>query len=210
MAASTRWNARVIGQQAHGAAPHLGIDAVVTASQIVVALQTIRSRNLPPLSANVITVGVMRGGDRHNIVAGEMMLEGTIRTFDPEVQDVIERRMREIFDGITKSAGATFTLEFNRSHPLTMNDTALSTRFRPVLERIAGADRVRISPPETGAEDFSYFAQQVPGFYIRIGAVPPGKTSGGHHTPTFYADDATVPLAMRVMAGMVLQVVGRR
>jgi amidohydrolase len=208
MAASSRWSAKVIGVQAHGASPHLGVDAAVTASQIVLALQTIRSRNLSPFSTNVITVGVMRGGDRHNIVPGEMELHGTIRTFDPAVQDTIERRMREIFEGITRSAGASFTLEFDRSHPLTVNDTALARRFHPVLERAVGKDNVRIAPPVTGAEDFSYFAQQVPGLYINIGAVPAGKTSGGHHTPTFYADDATVPAAMRVMAALVLDVVG--
>ena len=210
MAASTRWSARVIGTQAHGAAPHLGVDAAVTASQIVLALQTIRSRNLPPLSDNVITVGVMRGGDRHNIIPGEMELQGTIRTFDSEVQETIERRMQEIFKGITQSAGATYSLEFDRSHPLTSNDTALSQRFLPVIQRVVGRRNVRLRPPDTGAEDFSYFAQQVPGFYIAIGAVPEGKTSGGHHTPTFYADDQTVPAAMRVMSALVLDVVGPR
>lgn len=210
MAASTRWSARVIGTQAHGAAPHLGVDAAVTASQIVLALQTIRSRNLPPLSDNVITVGVMRGGDRHNIIPGEMELQGTIRTFDSEVQETIERRMQEIFKGITQSAGATYSLEFDRSHPLTSNDTALSQRFLPVIQRVVGRGNVRLRPPDTGAEDFSYFAQQVPGFYIAIGGVPEGKTSGGHHTPTFYADDQTVPAAMRVMSALVLDVVGPR
>lgn len=209
LAAATVWRARVIGKQAHGAYPHLGVDAAVTASQIVLALQTIRSRNLPPLSDNVITVGVMRGGDRNNVVPGEMQLEGTIRTFDLETQETIERRMREIFAGITASAGATFSLEFDRTHPVTVNDTTLSNRFRPVLERVVGKENVRIAPPETGAEDFSYFSQQVPGFYLQIGAVPAGKTSGGHHTPTFYADDQTVPMAMRVMAALVLDVVGR-
>jgi amidohydrolase len=208
LAAATRWTARVIGRQAHGSTPELSIDAAVTASEIVVALQTIHSRNLSPFVPSVITVGVMRGGDRNNIIPGEMYLEGTIRTFDDSVQDVIERRMREIFDGITKSAGAGFTLEFDRSHPLTVNDTLLAARFRPVLERAMGPGNVFIRPPITGAEDFSYFAREVPGFYIFIGAVPPGKTSGGHHTPTFYADDGTVPAAMRALSAMVLSALG--
>ena len=208
MAASTKWIARVIGRQAHGATPHLGVDAIVTASQVVTALQTIRSRTLPPLSPNVVTVGVFRAGDRNNIVAGEAYLEGTIRTFDDSTQDVIEARMRQTFDGITRAAGATFTLEFDRSHPVTVNDSALAGRFRPVLERVVGRNRVRVVPPQTGAEDFSYFARQVPGFYIAIGAVPPGKASGGHHTPTFYADDQTVPHAMRIMTALVLSALG--
>lgn len=205
MAASTRWTATVKGRQAHGASPHVGVDAIVTASQVVLALQTIRSRNLPPLSDNVLTVGVLRAGDRHNIVAGEAQLEGTVRTFDVETQETIERRMREIFDGVTRSAGATFTLAFDRSHPLTANDTALAARFDPVLARVAGRTNVRRVPPITGAEDFSFFAQQVPGFYIFIGGVPEGRSSGGHHTPTFYVDDQLVPRAMRIMTALVLE-----
>ncbi len=204
MAAATRWAARVIGRPAHGSTPHLSVDAAVTASQIVLALQTIRSRSLSPFSANVVTVGVMRGGERNNIIPGEMVLEGTIRTFNDADLDTIERRMREIFDGITRSAGATFTIEFDRSHPMTVNDTALTRRLAPTLVRVAGAGHVREALPRTGAEDFSYFARLVPGLYVRLGVVPEGRVSGGHHTPTFYADDQSVPFAMRVMTALVL------
>jgi len=205
MAAATKWVATIKGRQAHGASPHVGVDAIVTASQVVLALQTIRSRNLSPLSDNVLTVGVLRAGDRNNIVAGEAYLEGTVRTFDTETQETIERRMREIFDGTTRAAGATFALEFDRSHPLTANDTALARRFEPVLVRVAGRENVRRVPPITGAEDFSFFAQQVPGFYIYLGGVPEGRVSGGHHTPTFYVDDQLVPHAMRIMTALVLE-----
>jgi amidohydrolase len=205
MASSTAWRAKVIGRQAHGASPQLGIDAIVTASQVVMALQTIRSRNLSPFSTNVLTVGVFRAGDRQNIVAGEAWLEGTIRTFDDSTRGVIQQRMKEIFDGITKSAGATFTLEYDEPYPVTVNDSALALRFKPVLDRVAGAANVRIAQPHTGAEDFAWYAMAVPGFFIHIGAVPAGKVSGGHHTPTFYADDGTVPIAMRIMTAMVLE-----
>ena len=204
MAAATRWSARVLGRQAHGSTPHLSVDAAVTAAQIVLALQTIRSRTLSPFSDNVVTVGIIRGGDRNNIIPGEMVLEGTIRTFNNDDLDTIERRMREIFDGITRSAGATFALEFDRSHPMTVNDTTLTRRLVPTLERVAGRGRVRETLPRTVAEDFSYFANVVPGLYVRLGVVPEGKASGGHHTPTFYADDQAVPFAMRVMTALVL------
>lgn len=208
MAASTKWTARVIGRQAHGASPHIGIDAIVTASQVVMALQTIRSRNLSPFITSVLTVGVFRAGDRNNIVAGEAYLEGTIRTFDDSVLATIQRRMREIFEGTTRAAGATFTLDFEDPYPVLVNDSALAVRFRPVLERVAGVGNVRQAPPRTGAEDFSWFALAVPGFFLHIGAVPPGKVSGGHHTPTFYADDGTVPAAMRIMTALVLNGLG--
>jgi amidohydrolase len=112
--------------------------------------------------------------------------------------------MREIFAGITKASRAEFTLEFDRSHPVTVNDTTLTARLAPTLERLLGPRSVRQRPPITGAEDFSYFANQVPGFYFFLGAVPPGKKSGGHHTPTFYADDRAIPIGIRVMTGLVL------
>jgi amidohydrolase len=204
MAASTSWKAVIKGRPAHGSTPHLSVDPVVVASEVVLALQTIRSRNLDPLTPSVLTVGVIRGGTRHNIIPAEVELEGTIRTFETSVQDTVEARMREIFAGITRSARAEFSLEFNRSHPVTVNDSTLTSRMAPTLERVLGKSNVRQRPPITGAEDFSYFANQVPGFYFFLGAVPPGKKSGGHHTPTFYADDGAIPIGIRVMTGLVL------
>jgi amidohydrolase len=203
-AAATRWEATVKGRQAHGSTPHLGVDPIVTASGIVMALQTIRSRILSPLSENVITVGIFRSGERHNIIPESAQLGGTIRTFDDATLETIETRMREIFDGHTKAAHATYELSFDTGHHMTVNDPALTARLVPSLERLLGKDKVRLSPPITGAEDFSYFSQVVPGFYFRLGVVPEGKASGGHHTPTFYAADESVPIAMRLMATLVV------
>jgi len=203
-AASTRWQATVRGRTAHGAAPHLSVDPVVTAAQIVVALQTIRSRILSPMTPSVVTTAIIRGGDRNNIIPGEVELGGTIRSFDTTVQDTIEQRMRDIFAGITSAAHATHTLEFDRSHPVTVNSIALTEQLVPTLERLVGKANIRRVPPETGAEDFSYFANIVPGFYFQLGVVPAGKVSGGHHTPTFYAADDAVPIGMRLMSTLVM------
>ncbi|MGH8197734.1 MAG: M20 metallopeptidase family protein [Steroidobacteraceae bacterium] len=203
-AAATRWQATLRGRQAHGSTPHLGVDPIVTASEIVMALQTIRSRVLPPLSDNVITVGIFRAGERHNIIPESVELGGTIRTFDDPVLDTIEARMRDIFEGITHAAHATFELSFDRTHPMTVNNPELTARLVPTLERLVGPDNIREVPPITGAEDFSYFSNLVPGFYFQLGVVPEGKSSGGHHTPTFYADDESVPIAMRLMATLVV------
>src|SRR5688572_18592185 len=207
-AAATRWRARVIGRQAHGATPHLGVDAIVTASQIVVALQTIRSRTLSPFEPAVVTTGVFRSGDRNNIIAGEAHLEGTIRTFSDSTTALIQKRMREIFAGTTASAGARFELTFDDATPVTVNDSALARRFGPVLKRVAGAENVGIVPAEAGAEDFAYFAREVPGFYFKLGAVRQGNTSGGHHTPTFRADDEAIPVGVRAMTAVVLDALG--
>jgi amidohydrolase len=203
-AAATRWQATVRGRQTHGASPHLGVDPIVTASEIVMALQTIRSRVLPPLSDNVITVGIFRAGERHNIIPESVELGGTIRTFDDAVLDAIEARMRDVFDGVTRAAHATFELSFDRTHPMTVNNPELTARLVPTLERLVGSGNIKEVPPITGAEDFSYFANVVPGFYFALGVVPEGRTSGGHHTPTFYADDESVPIAMRLMSTLVV------
>ena len=203
-AAATRWNAIVTGRAAHGASPHLGVDPIVTASEIVMSLQTIRSRVLSPLEDMVITVGIFRAGDRHNIIPPSVELGGTIRTFDDDVLATIEKRMRDIFDGITRAAHATFELEFDRSHPMTVNDPELTAQLVPTIERLVGKDRVRVVPAQTGAEDFSYFSNLVPGFYFSLGAVPEGKTSGGHHTATFYADDGAVPIGIRLLSTLAV------
>ena len=113
--------------------------------------------------------------------------------------------MREVFAGTAAAAGARFELEFTEATPVTVNDTALARRFRPVLERAVGAENVGIVPPETGAEDFSFFAQEVPSFYFKLGAVASGNTSGGHHTPTFRADDEAIPVGVRAMTAVVLE-----
>jgi len=203
-AAATRWYATVHGRQAHGSTPHLAVDPIVTASEIVMSLQTIRSRVLPPLSDNVITVGTFRAGERDNIIPETAKLSGTIRTFDDDVLATIESRMRDIFDGVTKAAHATFELSFDTGHPMTVNNPELTAQLVPTLTRLVGADKIHEAPPITGAEDFSYFANVVPGFYFQLGVVPEGKVSGGHHTPTFYAADEAVPIAMRLMSTLVV------
>jgi amidohydrolase len=204
MAAADQWTARIIGRQAHGAQPQESVDPVVMASQAVLALQTIRSRNLSALDDGLVTVGIMRGGERSNIIPGEVYLEGTVRTFDPDVQDLIERRMREILDGITRAGGGSFEMTYERGYPVTVNDPELTARMSPTLARVVGDDNLRVLLPTTGAEDFSYFAQRVPGLYFRLGTTKPGTTSGGLHTPTMTADDASIPVGIRAMSALVL------
>ncbi len=192
------------GRQAHGAHPEQSIDPVVLAAQVVLAFQTIPSRTLPPLEPSVVTVGIIRGGQRFNIIPAEVYLEGTVRTYDAGVRDTIERRMDEILAGLTRAAGATYTLDYERGSPVTINDPALTARMAPTLERALGKGSVRVIPPTMGAEDFAHFAQVVPGFYFRLGTVKPGTRSGGHHTPDFMADDTSLPVGITAMTHLVL------
>lgn len=198
------------GRQAHGAAPHLSVDPVVMAAQAVSAFQTIRARNLDPLEPSVVTVGILRGGERFNIIPASVHLEGTVRTYSAEVRDTVERRMGEILKGITAASGGSYELDYDRGTPATINDPTLSVEVAPSLAKAVGEANVEVLPPTMGGEDFAYFANEVPGFYFRLGMVDPGTTSGGHHTPTFAADNASVAVGIKAMTTLVLDYLERR
>jgi amidohydrolase len=131
-------------------------------------------------------------------------LEGTVRTYSTDAQDVVERRMREILAGVTAAGGGSYTLTYERGSPPVINDLTLTERTVPTLERIVGTDNVRKIEPAMVGEDFSYFANEVPGFFYRLGVQQPGTVSGDHHTPTFQADDSAIPVGIRVMTAVLL------
>jgi amidohydrolase len=204
LASAASWSATIIGRQSHGAMPHQSVDPVVMASQVVTALQTIRARSLSPFTPSVVTVGVIRGGERQNIIPGEVTLMGTIRGYSAAVMDTIRRRMDAIMDGITRAGAGSYRLVVDSALPVVVNDTGLAQRMLPVLRRAAGPGNLRMLEPASVAEDFSYFANAVPGFYYRLGTSPPGARSGPHHSPTFLADDAAVPIGIRTMTELLL------
>ena len=141
---------------------------------------------------------------RFNIIPGEVHLEGTVRTYNESVRTEVERRMREILDGITRAGGGSFELEYKKNAPATVNDPALSKTSAALLERSVGAGNVKLVEPSMGGEDFAYFANEIPGFYYRLGVVAPGTTSGGLHTPTFRADDSAVAMGMKAMSRLLV------
>jgi len=208
MAASDRFIVNIHGRQAHGASPQLAIDPVLMAAQAILSLQTIRSRNLSPFEPSVLTVGVVRGGERFNIIPADVTLMGTVRTFSVATQDQVERRMRDILEGVTQAGGGTYDIDYQRTTPVTVNHRELSDRMRPTMVRLLGAANVTDVPPTTGAEDFAFFANAVPGFFYRLGTVQPGTTSGDHHTPTFQADDAAILIGIRMMSTLLLDYLG--
>ena len=204
-AAVDHFTIKVRGKQAHGARPEEGIDPVVMASEIVLALQTIRSRTLSPLEPSVITVGIVRGGERFNIIPREVHLEGTVRTYNPEVRDTVERRMKAILEGITRAHGGAFELDYDRGTPSVINDPVLSREMSVYLADAPGVDTVLELPPTMGGEDFAYFSNEIPGFFYRLGVTRPGQPSGGLHTPTMTADSESVTVGMRAMTHLVLE-----
>jgi amidohydrolase len=208
MASSDWFKIKVKGKQTHGASPWQGVDPIVTASQIVMGLQTIVSRNAPITeSAAVVTVGQITGGVRSNIIPEEVNMNGTIRTLDPVVQDMIHARMAQIATNIAQSAGATAEVKITKMCPITFNDVALTDKMVPTLEGVAGKNNVSITAAVTGAEDFAFYQQKVPGLFFFLGGAPKGKKeseTAPHHTPDFQIDEGGFVLGMKSMASLVV------
>jgi len=204
MAAVDQFIITIKGKQSHGAYPHKSVDPIIMATEVVTAFQTIRSRSLSPLEPSVVTVGIIRGGERFNIIPEEVHLEGTVRTYNKDVQDMVEKRMNEILEGITLAYGGSFELNYDRGTPATINNPELCKQMIPTLERVVGKDNLKMMDPVMGGEDFAIFANEVPGIYYRLGVVKPGTTSGWIHTPTFRADDSCLEVGIRAMSNMVV------
>jgi len=179
----------VRGRQTHGAQPWGGVDPIVVASQIVLGLQTIVSRQVDlTASPSVVTIGSIHGGVRGKIIPDEVELVGTIRTFNAAVQQQLHRRIRETATSIAAAAGATAQTEIQVGVPVTYNDPTLTDRMLPTLRRVAGSDGLSVSPPITGSEDFAFFAERIPGLYLSLGITPVGAdldTVPVNHSPLF-------------------------
>lgn len=205
MASSDRFTIKVRGRQTHGAVPWGGVDPIVVASQIVLGLQTIPSRQLDAtLTPSVVTVGAIRGGVRHNIIPEEVDMTGTLRTFDPDTREQIHERVTRTAENIAASAGATAEVEIFHGYPVTYNDPELTGRMLPTLRRVVGEGLVE-APRATGAEDFSYYQQEVPGlfFFVGIASDDPEKVHP-NHSPRFYADERGLPIGVRAMTALAL------
>ncbi len=213
MAASDGLRIVVHGRQTHGAMPWAGVDPIVVGSQIVGALQTITSRQTDvTLAPAVVTIGVMRGGTRFNIVPDSIVMEGTIRTFDPDMQKDIHARVKRIAEKVAESAGATAEVTIAAvGNPVTYNDPALTERMLPTLRRVAGADKVVLAQQTTTAEDFAHYQKQVPGVFYFLGVVPEGtdpKTAAPNHSPRFQVDEAALPVGVRTLIGLAMDYLG--
>ena len=212
LASLDRLTITVRGRQTHGAFPERGIDPIVVAAQIVMGLQTIRSRQIGTSDAAVISVGQIDGGERFNIIPDDVTMVGTVRTLDESVRTDIHQRMVRTAENIAAAAGATAEVVFDNSYSVTRNNPALVDEMLPSLRRVVGADAVAPRKPVMGAEDFSFFAQQVPGFYFLLGARPRGvpiAEAAFSHSPLFDIDEAALETGVRLMAGAALDYLHR-
>jgi amidohydrolase len=193
----------VKGRQTHGSAPWGGVDPIVAAAQIVLGLQTIVSRqvNIAKEPA-VVTIGGIDGGNRFNIIPDKVEMVGTVRTFDEKMRDDIHRRIKLIAESIATASGATAIVSIEKPYAVTINDPALTERMLPTLKRVAGDGNVVLRPKTTGAEDFSFFAQQAPGLFIFLGGSPKGTDLtkvAYNHSPRFFVEDSAMKLGVRAL-----------
>lgn len=203
MAASDNLYIKIVGRQTHGALPWGGVDPIVVASQVVLGLQTVVSRQTDLTRAPaVVTVGSIHGGVRGNIIPDSVVLVGTIRTFDEEMQDEVHARVRRTAEQIAAAGGAQAVVRIAKGYPVTFNDPELTRWGVATLERAAGAAAVWEGPAITGAEDFSLYQKEVPGLFFFLGITPEGAEPVPNHSPYFFADERALPVGVRAMAGL--------
>jgi len=205
MASSDRYQITVNGKQTHGAIPWAGVDPIVTASQVVLGLQTIVSRQLDAtLTPSIVTVGRIEGGVRNNIIPESVELEGTIRTFDAATRTDIHKRIRRTATSIAEAAGATADVVIDRGYGVTRNDPDLLRQMSSTLETVAGDGFIEATQTTT-AEDFSYFANEVPGLFLFLGVASDDPTLvHPNHSPRFYADERALPVGVKALTSLTL------
>ena len=207
MASAEAFRITVQGRQTHGSRPWSGVDPIIAASDIATTLQTIVSRRLNLLDSQaVVTVGIMKAGTRNNIIPSTAMLEGTIRTFKDSYADQIRDEIKLIAEKVAEAHHASAEVEFKvyGGYPVTVNDEDLVRNFSPSLMEAANGDFFEARVPRTGAEDFSFYAQQVPGLFFFLGVNAPGvEDSPTNHSPYFYVDDSALTNGVKAFVNLV-------
>ncbi len=204
-ASSNEFRITLHGKGAHAAMPHLGIDPVPLAAALIQAFQTIVARQVRPIDTGVVSVTMLKAGEATNVIPDRCELQGTVRSFTTEVLDLIERRMRELSEGLCAAWGARCDFEFQRNYPPTVNHPAETALLREVMQQVVGAERTLVFEPTMGAEDFSFFLQEKPGAYFVLGNGDGGHREAGHglgpcmlHNPSYDFNDRLIPVGARL------------
>ncbi len=212
MLASSDWFQIVIkGKSSHAARPHEGVDSIALASNIVVSLQSVISRTTNPTDPAVLTIGKISGGTRSNIIAEKVILEGTVRTLSDKNRKKIPQLMENIVKGITHSFGADYTFSYRKGPPSLYNHPELAKIMLPTLLKVLGEEHVKELNPQMVAEDFSYYCQEIPGFYFFLGAKNPAQeTMASLHNPYFNPDEGSITLGIKIMCHLLLDCLERQ
>ncbi|HWZ15780.1 MAG TPA: amidohydrolase [Mucilaginibacter sp.] len=214
MAAVNPMKIIVHGKSAHGAYPWSSVDPIVVSAEIINSLQTIVSRNLHiTQNGAVVSIGAINGGNRTNIIPETVTMIGTIRTLNNDDEKMVIDRVKQIATKTAEALGATaeVIIPYEHHYPITYNDPALVAQMLPSLQATAGAENVSLRQAETGAEDFSFYEQKVPGIFIHLGGMPKGGdplTAPAHHTPDFYIDESGFTLGVKALCNLTLDYMG--
>ncbi len=208
LAAADSLSIRVRGVQTHGSMPWRGVDPIAASAHIINALQTIVSRQVDISQAPaVVTVGSIEGGNRGNIIPSEVRMTGTIRTLDPAMREEVHARVIKTAELVAESFGATAEVEIDEGYPVTMNDTALTAQMAGELDRVSRGGKAMVVKPIMGAEDFSFFANEVPGLFIGLGVAKDGAAPGEsapNHSPYFFVNDVALPHGVRALSSLAM------
>ncbi|MBZ9731063.1 amidohydrolase [Salegentibacter sp. JZCK2] len=206
MAASQSFEIKVKGKQSHGSTPWSGIDPIMASVKIIDGLQTIISREAElTQEAAVLSIGKIESGVRSNIIPEEATIIGTLRTLDVDMQKMINKRMEEMVPALAAAYRAEATIEIAKGYPITYNDPELTAKMLPTLQKVAGEENVVNIKAITGAEDFSFFAQEIPGLYFFLGGKTPGVVNPApHHTPDFFIDESGLLLGVKTLSQLAI------
>ena len=208
MAGAESFTITVNGEQTHGSSPWRGVDPIFVSGQIMTALQAIPSRYLDITKGPaVITIGSIHGGVRSNIIPDQVVMAGTIRTFDAGERDVLHEKLKKTVEGIASAAGAEAIVDIGSYYPITGNDPKLLKRMMPTLDWAAGVDKVVEHPLITGAEDFSFFQEKIPGLFLMLGVNDPGVAAGdspANHSPLFSPNEDAMIVGVRALVGFAM------
>ncbi|HET8816001.1 MAG TPA: amidohydrolase [Pseudidiomarina sp.] len=208
MASSDRFEINVKGRQTHGSRPWGGVDPIVAAGQIIANSQSIVSRQIDITKAPaVLSFGIVEGGVRNNIIPDEVYLEGTIRNFDMDNRQQIFEDLKRTAEHTAAASGAEAHVHIDEGYPVTVNDPELTRMMLPTIQKVAGADNVKVNPLVTGAEDFSFYALETPGLFVFLGITPEGQNPAeapSNHSPYFFADEAALKTGTELYVNWVV------
>jgi amidohydrolase len=208
MASSDGFTIVVHGRGTHGAIPWDGVDPIALSAQVVTGIQTIVSRQVNlTTGAAIITVGSIHGGVRNNVISDSVVMQGTIRAFDPDTRRTLRERLTREAEDIAQAGGGTADVQIAEGYPVTVNNPALVARMLPTLKAVAGDSNVTETPPVTVSEDFSYYGQKVPAFFFFLGVTPPDvdwRTAAANHSPKFFADERALPTGVRALSHLAV------
>jgi amidohydrolase len=192
------------GKGGHGASPHLAIDPIVVSAHVIVALQTIVSRNVDPIDSAVVTVGMIGAGVASNVIPDTAEMRLTIRSFKPEIRELLAKRIPEIVTGVATALGATVNIDYERGYPATVNDPEMTEMVLDVARSVVGEENVHVASPKMGAEDFSFFLQERPGCFFFVGTRNEERgLTWGHHHPRFDIDEEGLATGIETMTRVV-------